>query len=92
MVASLTTGRAVPGKAAALSFARALESVFFATPFIAAAEFRPATDKVRTLRPEQWQAAVGRRLLTTGEEAARIEYFQRKIAALSAAFHARLSA
>jgi len=71
-----------PRGGAGLDFDTAVRSVFDATLFIAAAEVGV---RARAAGPDRtWQAAVGRRLLTPAEEAARARHFERRAAAAAA--------
>ncbi|OPX24143.1 MAG: hypothetical protein B1H04_02670 [Planctomycetales bacterium 4484_123] len=69
-----------------LRFEEAAGSVFSTPRFLAVADLSPAGVGVSKL---QWQSAVGRRVLTPEEQAARERYFTRKAAAAMARLRRR---
>ena len=72
--------------AGSLGFDEAKVSVFSIPPFLAGADLAPATAGVSKL---QWQSAVGRRVLTPEEQAARERYFSERAAAAMARLRRR---
>ena len=84
----------------ALDFGGAIRSVFDGTPFIVAADLAlpPARPPTRPPAPQpapvgsagpDWQAAIGARLLTPDEEAARQRHFEARFTAAIARYRRR---